>query len=199
MTENERILQEMRTEIENFVEEGKQSRFDPGKVTLDDDILMEMLEKFRKNVPAEVERSQQIMQTKQTIINDAKAQADLILNNAMKETNEAIENSEIVKMANRRADDIETSAEQYADDLLLRARSEAKQIRLGAMEYTKDMLGSMDDYLTTLRQKQVDACQKMIDDIAVDLANLRSNNAEMEEQIQVLMADGRRARTIDDI
>ncbi len=199
MTENERILQEMITEIENFVEEGKQSRFNPGKVTLDYDILMEMLEKLRKNVPAEVERSQQIMQTKQTIINDAKAQADLILNNAMKEANEAIENSEIVKMANRRADDIETSAEQYADDLLLRARSEAKQIRLGAMEYTKDMLGSMDDYLTTLRQKQVDACQKMIDDIAVDLANLRSNNAEMEEQIQVLMADGRRARTIDDI
>jgi hypothetical protein len=200
MNEKEKYLQEMIDEIEEFVEDGKQSRFNPGKVTLDSEILMTMLEELRSHVPTEIERGHQIVQSKQDIIDDAKIQADNILKNAIKEASVTVEENEIVKLAKRRAEDIEQKSNQYAEDLVAKAKAEAKEIRLGAMEYTKDILSNMEAYMESLKKAQASIYSQLLDGIEADIVDLRDNNAQMDEQIRALERAGMpKARTIEDL
>jgi hypothetical protein len=200
MNEKEKYLQEMIDEIEEFVEDGKQSRFNPGKVTLDSEILMTMLEELRSHVPTEIERGHQIVQSKQDIIDDAKIQADNILKNAIKEASVTVEENEIVKLAKRRAEDIEQKSNQYAEDLVAKAKAEAKEIRLGAMEYTKDILSNMEAYMESLKKAQESIYSQLLDGIEADIVDLRDNNAQMDEQIRALERAGMpKARTIEDL
>jgi hypothetical protein len=203
MNEKEKILQEIIDEMEEFVEDGKQSRFNPGKVILDSEILMTMLEELRSQVPAEIERGQQIIQTKQNILDNAKIQADKIVEKALKEANETVEEHEIVKLAKRRANDIEQQANQYADDLVKKAKADAKEIRLGAMEYTRDIINSITEYFEVMKEEQVkvhNAHAKLLSEMDSEIEDLKSNSAQMENQIHALANAGMsRPRTIDDL
>jgi hypothetical protein len=203
MNEKEKILQEIIDEMEEFVEDGKQSRFNPGKVILDSEILMTMLEELRSQVPAEIERGQQIIQTKQNILDNAKIQADKIVEKALKEANETVEEHEIVKLAKRRANDIEQQANQHADDLVRKAKADAKEIRLGAMEYTRDIINSITEYFEVMKEEQVkvhNAHEKLLSEMDSEIEDLKSNSAQMENQIHALANAGMsRPRTIDDL
>jgi cell division septum initiation protein DivIVA len=162
-----------------------------------------MLEELRSQVPAEIERGQQIIQTKQNILDNAKIQADKIVEKALKEANETVEEHEIVKLAKRRANDIEQQANQHADDLVRKAKADAKEIRLGAMEYTRDIINSITEYFEVMKEEQVkvhNAHAKLLSEMDSEIEDLKSNSAQMENQIHALANAGMsRPRTIDDL
>ncbi|MDO4941877.1 MAG: hypothetical protein Q4E73_03420 [Lachnospiraceae bacterium] len=199
MSEKEKYLHEIIDDIEDFVDDGKPARFSPGKVILEEDILMTMLEELRSKLPSEVERSQQIVQTKQDIIDDAKIKADAILQNAIKEASETVENHEIVQLAKRRAADIEREAEQYADDIVAKAKAEAKELRVGTMEYTVDMMKGMEDYMESLKKAQNTVYSQVIDRLTDEIADIKANTVEIEGQLYAIKnpASVSRGRTMD--
>lgn len=199
MSDKEKYLHEIIDDIEEFVDDGKPARFSPGKVVLEEDILITMLEELRSKLPSEVERSQQIVQTKQDIIDDAKIKADAILQNAMKEASETVENHEIVQLAKRRAADIERQAEQYADDIVAKAKAEAKELRVGTMEYTVDMMKGMEDYMESLKKAQNTVYSQIIERLTDEIADIKANTVEIEGQLYAIKnpASVSRGRTID--
>ena len=168
MNDKEKYLHEIIDDIEEFINDAKPARFNPGKVMVDEENLMTMLEELRSRLPSEMERSKQIVQSKQDIIDDAKIKADAILQNAIKEASETVEDHEIVQLAKRRAADIEREADQYADAAIAKAKAEAKELRVGAMEYTVDLMEDMKAEfkadMEALNLKEVD--DKMMEKIA---------------------------------
>ncbi|MEE1314118.1 MAG: hypothetical protein UHS41_10425 [Lachnospiraceae bacterium] len=191
MNNNEKNLHEMIDEIEDFVDDGKISRLNPGKVVLEKDILITMLEDLRTLVPSELERSHKIVMTKESIIDDAKVKADKIIQEAIKEASATVEQHEIVKLAKKRSADMERDAKQHADELLRKAKADAKEIRLGAMEYTSDMMEGLEAYMVSLKEAQTSIYSQLLDGIAEEIKDVHVNSREIKTQISAVMKAGK--------
>lgn len=178
--EKEQYLESMIDEIEDFVEESKVSRLNPGKVVLEKDILLTMLNELRKLVPAEMERSQKILQTKQNILNEAHEKADAIIKSAMREASATVEEHEIMQLAKRRAEEITRNAEEYDRGLRKRAQVESRKIQIGAIEYASQVTDGVETYMKNWRDAQVEAyetymnrLEEEIDEVSQDASKLR--------------------------
>ncbi|HIT61471.1 MAG TPA: hypothetical protein IAC33_09665 [Candidatus Fimousia stercorigallinarum] len=199
MSDKEKYLHEIIDDIEEFINDAKPARFNPGKVMVDEEILMTMLEELRSRLPSEMERSKQIVQSKQDIIDDAKIKADAILQNAIKEASETVEDHEIVQLAKRRAADIEREADQYADAAIAKAKAEAKELRVGAMEYTVDLMEDMKALMGRIQKTQDEIHSQVTERISAEIADIQANTIEIEGQLFAIKnpASASRGRTMD--
>ena len=190
---------QLKDDIEEFINDAKPARFNPGKVMVDEEILMTMLEELRSRLPSEMERSKQIVQSKQDIIDDAKIKADAILQNAIKEASETVEDHEIVQLAKRRAADIEREADQYADAAIAKAKAEAKELRVGAMEYTVDLMEDMKALMGRIQKTQDEIHAQVTERISAEIADIQANTVEIEGQLFAIKnpASASRGRTMD--
>ena len=51
---SEKYLHEMIDDIEVLIDEAKPARFSPGKITIEKDVLMTVIEELRKQIPGEL-------------------------------------------------------------------------------------------------------------------------------------------------
>ena len=65
---SEKYLHEMIDDIEVLIDEAKPARFSPGKITIEKDVLMTVIEELRKQIPGEIERSHKIILNKDAIL-----------------------------------------------------------------------------------------------------------------------------------
>ena len=72
---SEKYLHEMIDDIEVLIDEAKPARFSPGKITIEKDVLMTVIEELRKQIPGEIERSHKIILNKDAIFRRCKSES----------------------------------------------------------------------------------------------------------------------------
>ena len=193
---SEKYLHEMIDDIEVLIDEAKPARFNPGKIVIDKDVLMTVIEELRKQIPGEVERSHKIMRNKETILEEARTQAQEIINQAAAEAGTLIDENEIVEMAKMRADEIEGSASGHAQAVIRSANEEADQIRIGALQYTKEIMEDVQGYVSSVIEAQQSVFGQLMDTLNSDLDSISANAREIEEQLTGVSQA--KARTVED-
>ena len=193
---SEKYLHEMIDDIEVLIDEAKPARFSPGKIIIDRDVLVTVIEELRKQIPGEVERSHKIVLNKDTILEDARIQAQNIIDQAAKEAGDLIDGNEIVEMAKMRADEIEASANSHAKAVIQSANEEADQVRLGALQYTKEIMEDVQGYVSSVREAQQSVFGQLMDTLNSDLESIAANSKEIEEQLAG--ASRPKSRTMED-
>ncbi len=193
---SEKYLHEMIDDIEVLIDEAKPARFSPGKIVIDRDVLVTVIEELRKQIPGEVERSHKIVLNKETILEDARIQAQNIIDQAAKEAGDLIDGNEIVEMAKMRADEIEANASSHAKAVMQSANEEADQIRLGALQYTKEIMEDVQGYVSSVREAQQSVFGQLMDTLNSDLESIAANAKEIEEQLAG--ASRPKSRTMED-
>ncbi|MBO8167822.1 MAG: ATPase [Thermoanaerobacteraceae bacterium] len=104
-----------------------------GKVIVDQELVLEIIDKIRGLLPAELHKAQQINQERKQLLHEAKLEAERILNEARSHIDRMISEEEIVKQAKSRGEDIIKQAEKTA-----------KQIREGSTNYADDILSNLE-------------------------------------------------------
>ena len=193
---SEKYLHEMIDDIEVLIDEAKPARFSPGKIIIDRDVLVTVIEELSKQIPGEVERSHKIVLNKETILEDARIQAQNIIDQAAKEAGDLIDGNEIVEMAKMRADEIEASANSHAKAVIQSANEEADQVRLGALQYTKEIMEDVQGYVSSVREAQQSVFGQLMDTLNSDLESIAANSKEIEEQLAG--ASRPKSRTMED-
>lgn len=115
-------------EVEDIVEGGSSLPFS-SRVMIDKDELLDIIKEIRIKLPDEIKQAAWIKEERQRILADAQSDADTLLSEAEYRLEEMLEEEGISKMANQRAEEI-----------INRAQINAKEIRLGAMEYADSLL-----------------------------------------------------------
>ncbi len=121
-------LLELVEELEDLIETSSQIPL-TGKVMLDRDEVLEIVNEMRNEIPTEVREAQRISTDRDTIIQSAKTEADNIIAGARSHAEEIISQDELVLQANKRADEI-----------LKTANEESTKIREGARDYADELL-----------------------------------------------------------
>lgn len=195
---SEKYLHEMIDDIEVLIDEAKPARFSPGKINIDKDVLVTVIEELRKQIPGEIERSHKIILSKDAILEDARAKAQNIVNQAAKEAGELIDHNEIVEMAKMRADEIETNARETARAVVHNANEEADQIRAGALRYVNEIMEDVQGYVSSVREAQQSVFDQLLSALDSDLKSIQSNAKEIEEQLSGVSMTQAKTRTVED-
>lgn len=136
MSKIEQIIEE----IEEYIDNCKYQPLSNTKIVVNKDEILELLSELRLRTPDEIKKYQKIISNKDAILENAREQADSLIQQAAVHTNELINEHEIMQQAYVKANEIVQSASEQAQAILDHATEDANNIRLGAMQYTNEML-----------------------------------------------------------
>ena len=121
-------------ELEDLVETASQIPL-TGKVMVDRQEFMEILNDIKAQMPGEISQAQKIYQDKDNIINGAHDEADKILSAARSHAEKVIDENELVIQAKDKAEQILTQANKESNEIRERVRDYADSF---CLLYTSD-------------------------------------------------------------
>lgn len=135
-------------ELEDLVETASQIPL-TGKVMVDRQEFMEILNDIKAQMPGEISQAQKIYQDKDNIINGAHDEADKILSAARSHAEKVIDENELVIQAKDKAEQILTQANKESNEIRERVRDYADSL----LENTQSNLAEIIRKLNENRQE----------------------------------------------
>lgn len=122
-------------ELEELIENSGKIPF-TRKVMVEEDRLLDLLDRIRTTMPEEVRQAKWIIQEREKVLQDSQKEAIRIMDDAQKQIEKKADDSEIVRQA-----------KTNAEEILARAESVAAEIREGAKGYADDILVNLQENL----------------------------------------------------
>ena len=140
-------IEQIIEEIEEYIDSCKPQALSKANIIVNKEEIEELLRELRMKTPEEIKRYQKILANKDAILADAQAKADAIIKEANIHTTELINEHEIMQQAYIQANEVVEAAAQQAQQILDNATIDANNIRMGAMQYTDDMLSNLQNII----------------------------------------------------
>ena len=141
-------IEQLINEIEEFIDSCKYQPLSNTKILVNKEELEELLVELRLRIPDEIKKYQKIISNQEAILNQARSQADAMLQEANAQTNELVNEHEIMQKAYSHANEVVEQANLQAQAIVDNAVNDANGIRQGAIQYTDDMLRSLQTIIT---------------------------------------------------
>lgn len=168
-------------EIEQLVESCKFKSFSNTQIIVDKEELENLISELRKRAPEEIKQYQKIISNREAIINDAKAKAQDLIDQATAQTSELISQHEIMLRAYEQADEVVNEAIYKAQAIIDDATIEANELKTSAMQYTDSLLSQIEEtvghYIGTANTKYDEMMKSLSDCYDV----VRANRQELIE------------------
>lgn len=103
------------------------------RVLVDEDRLLDMLDRIRTTLPEEIRQARWIIQEREKVMAETKKEAGRIMEDVQKQMERRVEESEFVRVAKERAEEIVEKAENVA-----------REIRQGARDYADELLNEIE-------------------------------------------------------
>lgn len=137
-------IEQIIDEIEEYIDNCKPHNFSSSKIVVNRDEIDELLTELRMKTPEEIKRYQKIISNQEAILADAKAKAEAIIAQAQIKTDELVSEHQIMQQAYAQANEVVMIATKQAQEILDNATNDANNIRMGAMQYTDDILRNLE-------------------------------------------------------
>ena len=136
-------IEQLIGEIEEYVDSCKFQPLSTTKILVNKEELEELLVELRLRIPDEIKQYQKIISNQDAILSEARSQADAMLADATAQTNELVNEHEIMQQAYAHANQLVEEAQMQAQQIIDNAVEEANGIRQASINYTDDMLKSL--------------------------------------------------------
>lgn len=136
-------IEQIISEIEEYIDSCKYQALSNSKILVNKEEIEELLVELRLRVPEEIKKYQKIISNQEAILQEARIQADTMVAEATAQTNELVNQHEIMQRAYAQANAIIEDATMQAQTILDNAVSEGNAVRQSSIQYTDDMLGSL--------------------------------------------------------
>ena len=173
-------IEQLIDEIEEYIEGCKPKFMSSTEIIVNKDEIDELLRELRMKTPDEIKRYQKIISNKEAILNDAKSKAEALINEATVHTNELINEHEIMQQAYAQANEIVTQATAQAQEILDNATMDANTIRVGAIQYTDDLLANAESIIGHTLDSYTTKYDGLINSLQECYDTVRSNRSELE-------------------
>ena len=134
--------------------------------------------------PDEIKRYQKIISNRDAILADAKAKADAMIEEAQVQTTELVSEHEIMQQAYAQANEIVTQATAQAQEIIDNATMDANEIRMGAIQYTDDLLANAESIIGHTLDSYTTKYDGLINSLQECYDVVRTNRAELESPVE---------------
>lgn len=141
-------IEQLIDDIEDYIEGCNYQTFSNTRIIVDKDTIDELLRSLRLSTPVEIKNYQKMISQRDAILDDARKKAEALLKQTEIQTNQLINEHEIMQQAYSKANDIVTMATRQAQEILDNATNEANTLKEAAMRYTDDLLANLEKIIT---------------------------------------------------
>lgn len=173
-------IEQIIEEIEEYIDNCKFQPLSTTKIIVNKDQMDEMLRELRMKTPDEIKRYQKIIANKEAILADAQAKAESMLEEAHIHTNELVSEHEIMQQAYAQANEIVATATEQAQQILDNATNDANNIRIGAMQYTDDLLANAESIIGHTLDSYTTKYDGLVNSLQECYDMVRNNRSELE-------------------
>ena len=169
-------IEQIIEEIEEYID--RDCKFQPlsqTKIIVNKEHMDELLRELRMKTPDEIKRYQKIIANRDAILADAKAKADAMIEEAQVQTTELVS-----EQAYAQANEIVTQATAQAQEIIDNATMDANEIRIGAIQYTDDLLANAESIIGHTLDSYTTKYDGLINSLQECYDTVRSNRAELD-------------------
>jgi vacuolar-type H+-ATPase subunit H len=131
--------------LEELVGEAKRMPIGQG-VVIDRRRILELIDQMRSTLPWEIKEAQEIVQTREAVIEEARRDAEGIIHRAEIEAQQMLDEMELMKQAEAQAKLIEQRAEERAQELLDDAQRQVQAKLAQAEQAANNQMDEADRY-----------------------------------------------------
>ena len=186
-------IEQLIDELEEYIESCKPKFMSNSEIIVNKEEIDELLRELRMRTPEEIKRYQKIISNKEAILNDARAKAQALIDEATVHTNELISEHEIMQQAYAQANGIVATAASQAREILDKATIEANELRTQASRYTEDRLAELESIVSSPPKASPAGYDKLMGSLGqyhdMIQANLRSLRPAEELEESHLLGD----------
>ena len=173
-------MEQIIEEIEEYIDNCKYQPLSSTKIVVNKDELEELLTELKMKTPEEIKRYQKIISNKEAILADAQAKADAIIAQAQVQTSELVSEHQIMQQAYAQANEVVMIATKQAQEILDNATMDANTIRVGAIQYTDDLLANAESIIGHTLDSYTTKYDGLINSLQECYDTVRSNRSELE-------------------
>ena len=122
-----------------------------GKSLVDKDEILELINEIRLNLPEDLKKAKNILDERDSILNEAQRQAEEVLSDADHAIGMYIKEHEVTKEAYKQANDIVANAQKNAREIRTGSREYAEGILIKVQDILKDTISVIDSNREELR------------------------------------------------
>lgn len=141
-------IEQIIEDIEEYVDSCKFQPLSSTKIVVNKEELEELLRELRMKTPDEIKRYQKIISNKDAILADAQAKADALIADAQAQQKQLVEESEVMQQAYAQSNELLEKTNAQAQEILDNATNDANSIRMGALQYTDEMLENLEKIMS---------------------------------------------------
>lgn len=178
-------IEQIIEEIEEYIDNCKPQTFSSSRIIVNREEMEELLNELRVKTPEEIKRYQKIISNKEAILADAQTKADAIIAQAQVRTDELVSEHQIMQQAYAQANEVVMIATKQAQEILDNATNDANNIRMGAVQYTDDILRNLENTISrsidtakTRHDAYVNSLQGFLDIVTANRAELNPTAEE---------------------
>jgi len=147
-----------------------------GKTMIDRKEILEVIDKIINYLPDQFKKAQWVMNERERILGEAKKEYDSVKKETIEMMKQNVENHDIVKEANIRAQEI-----------IAAAKKNAKAIRLGYRDYSDEILTQLEKEIENKKVELIQALQQSFEQAASDIdKRLVTTSSTIRENIKEL-------------
>ena len=175
-------IEQLIGEIEEYIDGCKFQPLSNTKILVNKEELEELLVELR--LPDEIKQYQKIISNQDAILTDARTQADAMIEKATAQTNELVNEHEIMQRAYEAANQVIEDANNQAQTIVDAAVRDADNIRQGAVQYTQDMLKSVENIINHTMEGAQGRFDSFMSSLKSSYDIVSANRAELDHSIQ---------------
>ena len=177
-------IEQLIGEIEEYIDGCKFQPLSNTKILVNKEELEELLVELRLRIPDEIKQYQKIISNQDAILTDARTQADAMIEKATAQTNELVNEHEIMQRAYEAANQVIEDANNQAQTIVDAAVRDADNIRQGAVQYTQDMLKSVENNINHTMEGAQGRFDSFMSSLKSSYDIVSANRAELDHSIQ---------------
>ena len=177
-------IEQLIGEIEEYIDGCKFLPLSNTKILVNKEELEELLVELRLRIPDEIKQYQKIISNQDAILTDARTQADAMIEKATAQTNELVNEHEIMQRAYEAANQVIEDANNQAQTIVDAAVRDADNIRQGAVQYTQDMLKSVENIINHTMEGAQGRFDSFMSSLKSSYDIVSANRAELDHSIQ---------------
>ena len=177
-------IEQLIGEIEEYIDGCKFQPLSNTKILVNKEELEELLVELRLRIPDEIKQYQKIISNQDAILTDARTQADAMIEKATAQTNELVNEHEIMQRAYEAANQVIEDANNQAQTIVDAAVRDADNIRQGAVQYTQDMLKSVENIINHPMEGAQGRFDSFMSSLKSSYDIVSANRAELDHSIQ---------------
>lgn len=104
-----------------------------GKVMVDEESVLEILDGIRSVLPEEIRQANLILAERDRLLEDARSEGQRIVDRANKQAEQMLQEHEVV-----------SQSRVYADEIVRKAQQYSREVKLGALKYSDDLLNDIE-------------------------------------------------------